>query len=68
MSLKAFHIFFISLSVLLTFGFAVWTFQSYTENGGFIVLMGSLISMLTGVGLIVYGINFLKKLKNVSFR
>jgi hypothetical protein len=68
MSLKAFHIFFITLSVLLMFGFAVWTFQSYTESGGSLMLVGSLLSMLAGVGLIIYGINFLKKLKNVSFR
>lgn len=68
MSLKAFHIFFIALSVILTFGFAVWTFQSYNSDGGFMMLAGSLLSVLAGAGLIIYAINFLKKLKNVRFR
>ncbi len=68
MSLKAFHIFFISLSVILTFGFAVWAFQSYNANGGIVMLLGSILSVVAGAGLIIYAIYFLKKLKNVSFR
>ena len=58
MSLKAFHVFFISVSVLLCFGFGVWCFRNngYTGMG-----VGSL---LIGVGLIVYEISFLRKLKN----
>ena len=68
MSLKAFHLFFITLSVILAFGYAVWAFQSYTTDGGFIMLVGSIFSVFAGVVLILYAISFLKKLKNVSFR
>lgn len=67
MSLKAFHIVFIALSVLLAFGFSVWALQSYAEadNGGFLIV--AVLSFCSGIGLILYGVRFLKKLKHVSF-
>jgi len=60
MSLKTFHIFFISVSVLTAFGFGVWLYQHS-------FLVYGLISFLLGKALIVYGIYFLRKLKHVSF-
>ena len=67
MSLKAFHIFFIGLSIILLFGFAVWLFQSYANNNQGISLVGGVLSMIAGIGLIIYGVLFLKKLKHVNF-
>ncbi|MBS4028708.1 MAG: hypothetical protein KGZ58_08720 [Ignavibacteriales bacterium] len=60
MSLKTFHIFFISLSVLTAIGFGVWLLN---ENAP----VFAVLSFLSGIGLIVYGISFLRKLKHVSF-
>ena len=67
MSLKAFHIFFIALSVLTAFGFAVWVISGYTKSGNTDQLIAGVISVLAGAGLIVYGIRFLRKLKHVSY-
>ena len=62
MSLKAIHIFFISISILLTFGFGVW---ALVQAGSSYLLLG-LLSVVIGILLIVYLIKFLRKLKNVS--
>ncbi len=67
MSLKAFHIAFVAASTLLAFGFGAWLYQMYLLNNNTTFIVGSVLSCLTGVGLIVYGIKFLKKLKHVSF-
>lgn len=67
MSLKSFHIFFIGCAVFLAFGFSVWAFQSYAAVPGIAMLSTGIVSTLVGIGLIVYGILFLKKLKHVSF-
>ena len=64
MSLKAFHIFFIGVSVLCSFGFAYWLLQS---EGDGLKIAGAVVSFLAGVALIIYGNRFLKKLKHVSF-
>jgi len=66
MSLKAFHIVFISISILLAFGFAGWSFHYYSEVGQGIYLGSCIASALSGIGLIVYEVNFLRKFKNVS--
>ena len=63
MSLKAFHLAFISLSTLIAFGFGAWTF---IETSGNFTVYGFL-SFLSGVGLIVYGVKFLKKFRDISY-
>lgn len=66
MSLKAFHIFFIATSVLLAVGFGVWEFAAYlrTENAWQLVI--AVASVLVAVGLVVYGIRFMRRLKHVG--
>lgn len=59
MSLKAVHILFISLSILLAFGFGVWSIYFHNYIAG-------IISILIGIGLIFYGIRFLRKLRHVN--
>ena len=68
MSLKAFHLVFISASSALAFGFAVWELKSYWSPAGALgdLLLG-LGSLVTGVGLIVYERYFLKKLRDVEY-
>jgi hypothetical protein len=68
MSLKAFHLVFISAASALAFGFGIWSLKSYRlPGGGAGDLALGLASMAAGVGLIVYERYFLKKLKNVSY-
>lgn len=67
MSLKAFHIAFVSLSSLMSFGCGAWGLAQYLESGSIGHLLFALAGLLGGVGLIVYGIRFLRKLKGVSF-
>lgn len=68
MSLKAFHVIFITASCALAFGCAIWALKDYWSPGGrlFDLLFG-IGSLATGVGLIIYERYFLKKLKKVSF-
>ncbi len=68
MSLKFFHIFFIVLSILLALGFAYWAISAYfADDHGIFMLIGGIISVIAGVGLVMYGKYFLKKLKKVSY-
>jgi hypothetical protein len=67
-SLKAFHLIFISASSALAFGCTVWAVKNYfSPEGRGLDMLFATCSFLAGVGLIVYGRYFLKKLKNVSF-
>jgi len=66
MSLKAFHIVFIALSVVLAFGFGAWELKGYLDSGNAEGLIVGVLSLAVGVLLILYGIRFLKKLKHVK--
>ena len=65
MSLKGFHIVFISLATLCLVGFAVWAFVS---NPGVAIRVGGGVSALLGIALAVYGSWFYRnKLKDSKF-
>ena len=59
MSLRAFHVFFIFLAVLMCAGCAWWAFAN-----GVAPVFGA-VCAVAAVGLAVYGILFLKKSKNL---
>jgi hypothetical protein len=67
MSLKAFHIVFVSASILLSLMFGVWSVMSYFEGGPVRDLIFGIGSLVAGVGLVFYGKYVLKKLKNISY-
>jgi len=67
MSLKAFHIVFIAISILLAFGFAAWEGVNYAEGRRWVDLAFGIGSGAAGVGLIFYGRYVLKKLKGISY-
>ena len=67
MSLKAFHIFFIAVSVLMAFGFAVWCFVNFADRHYWLDLLWGALSLAVGVGLIFYGKYVLRKLKDISY-
>ena len=62
MSLKAFHVVFVSLSSLLAFGFAGWSYHysSAREDSGYLLL--ALASLACGAALIAYGFWFWRKI------
>jgi len=67
MSLKAFHIVFIVLSVALTLGFGVWAFTvkglGADANGH---RVWGVISFICCAGLLAYGICFFRKLTQLK--
>ncbi|HTJ00993.1 MAG TPA: hypothetical protein VL527_19070 [Dongiaceae bacterium] len=68
MSLKAFHLVFVTALSGLTFGCAgwlLWSFATAPENKLNLTL--GCLSLLAGVGVLIYGRYFLRKLKNVSY-
>jgi hypothetical protein len=68
MSLKAFHVVFITASSLLAFGFAGWMLREYrSPDGTTSDLVYAVLSALVGIGLLIYERYFLRKLKNVSY-
>ncbi len=67
MSLKAFHIFFILLSILLCFGFGAWEIHARLNGGALADLVLGSLSLCGGVVLIFYFRSVLKKLKHISY-
>ena len=68
MSLKTFHIVFITLSTLLSAGFGFWSYHDYRMHaGGMPAIVLTVVGFGAAVALVVYGVWFLKKLKDVSF-
>jgi hypothetical protein len=68
MSLKAFHIVFIIASTLLTVGFGAWALNHFfSPEGGPQDLVFAVFSVLSLVGLLLYGKYFLKKYKHLSY-
>jgi hypothetical protein len=67
-SLKAFHVVFITAACALAFGCAVWGFKSFfSAEGRMLDLLFGIGSLIAGIGLIFYERYFLKKLKDVSY-
>jgi hypothetical protein len=67
MSLKAFHIVFVSVSTLLAVGFGIWSLRAYNAGGQTADLLWGIGSLLAAVALVVYGRYFLRKLKSVGY-
>jgi DNA-binding transcriptional regulator of glucitol operon len=67
MSLKTFHLIFITIAVLLCFGLGWWMLRAYADFGMKADQAYGVTSIVLGVALVVYEIIFIKKLKNVSY-
>jgi len=67
MSLKAFHVFFIVVSVLCALGFGAWAVADYSRTGRGSLLALGVLGFAAAAVLIWYGLWFLRKLKNVSY-
>ena len=67
MSLKAFHLIFIIISILFTLMFGIWAVVSHGSSGKTAELVLGILSLVGTVGLSVYLRYFLKRLKHVSY-
>lgn len=61
MSLRTFHIIFICLASLMSFGFGGWAISYYRSVGKTLYLPFGMFSFLFGIGLVIYGISFIRK-------
>lgn len=67
MSLKAFHLIFITAASLLCFGLGWWMLRAYADSGMKADQTYGVTAIILGAALVVYEIVFIKKLKNVSY-
>jgi len=67
MSLKAFHIIFVTASILLALLFGVWSLMGYFQGGTVGDLLFGIGSLVVAVALVFYERYALKKLKNISY-
>lgn len=67
MSLKAFHVLFITLASAICLGCGIWGLRSHfsAEAGPFDLVLG-MGGVLAGLGLVAYEIHYLKKTKGES--
>jgi len=66
-SLKAFHVFFVALSVLCALLFGAWSVVDYQRTGRGGILALGVLAFAAAAALVWYGLWFLRKLKNVSY-
>jgi hypothetical protein len=65
MSLKGFHIVFIIFSTLLALGIGAWCVWVDLVEGAPIYLAGAICSFVIAVALVVYGVWFYRKMKQL---
>lgn len=65
MSIRAFHIVFVTLSTLLCLFMALWAFLWSGNEGGPLVTMLGVAGILGCIGLPVYGVYFYRKIRKI---
>ena len=65
MSLRAFHLVFIALSVVLAAFFAAWASGQYQLEHEPVYALSGVLALVTGGGLAVYGTKFQRKTRNL---
>jgi hypothetical protein len=66
MSLRAFHLLFIALSVVLAAFFGAWSIEEYRSANDVGYALVGVVSLASGVGLAIYGAAFQRKTKGLS--
>lgn len=67
MSLKAFHVFFVLLAIALSAMCALWAAREYMNEHATGMLVFAILSALSGVGILIYGVWFIRKQKHLSY-
>lgn len=67
MSLKAFHVVFVTASVLLLLVLAGWCFGNYRDDGSPSQLAWAGVCLAGTLVMLVYGRYFLRKFKDISY-
>ena len=67
MSLKAFHIFFIFVSIVLTVVFGFWAVDDFGRSASRVHLALGVASFIASGVLVWYGVWFLRKLKHLGY-
>jgi len=67
MSLKAFHLIFVSASIAVSLFMGVWSLMAFKQTGARTDLAYVIASGIAVVALLWYGKYFLKKLKHISY-
>jgi len=65
MSLKGFHILFITVSTLLALGVGAWCLWIDSAHGTPAFRIGAICSFVAGAALIAYGVWFYRKMKRL---
>jgi len=65
MSLKGFHIVFITVSTLLALGAGAWCLWIDSVHGSPVFRLGAICSFVAAAALVTYGIWFLRKMKRL---
>ena len=65
MSLRAFHLFFIGLSVILAAFCAAWAVGQYQTDHGALFIVTAFVSIAGACGLAAYGTAFQRKTRNL---
>ena len=65
MSLRAFHLLFITLSVILTAFFAAWAAGQYSSARDASYAVAAVGSLAAGFGLVLYGARFQRKTRHL---
>jgi len=65
MSLKAFHLFFIAVSVILAAFVAAWAGQQYRAGSDLTYAVTALAALASGIGLGFYGAAFQRKTRKL---
>tara|TARA_Y100000031_G_C8174429_1_gene363362 strand:+ start:113 stop:319 length:207 start_codon:yes stop_codon:yes gene_type:complete len=66
MSLKIFHIVFTGFTTLLFLFLGIFYGMRFSDSGNTLLLIYSIISIILGMGCILYGRNFMNKYKHFS--
>ena len=65
MSLKGFHIVFITFSTLLALGSGAWCLWIDSTHGSAAFRVGAICAFVIAAGLVTYGVWFLRKMKRL---
>jgi len=65
MSIKGFHLIFISIAALFCAGFGVWAIFYDQQDSGMATKIAGILTLIASVALVFYGIYFRRKSKNI---